>query len=199
EKSCIMISHFLLRSEIMDSLYIHIPFCNRICAYCDFNKFLIKNQPVDEYVDMLIKELRFLEEKNLKTIYVGGGTPTALNMNQLEKLLKYIKENFNVCDEYTFEANPDELTTEKISLVKDYGVNRVSLGVQTFIINVLEVLVRTHNFDSIYSSIDLIHNIVRKTYSIDVIYNLTVENMSEIEESFKNIQKLKQKHISWYS
>ncbi|CAM3432739.1 radical SAM family heme chaperone HemW [Nosocomiicoccus ampullae] len=194
-----MISHFLLRGEIMDSLYIHIPFCNRICAYCDFNKFLIKNQPVDEYVDMLIKELSFLEDKNLKTIYVGGGTPTALNMNQLEKLLKYIKENFNVSDEYTFEANPDELTTEKISLLKDYGVNRVSLGVQTFNNKLLEVLGRTHNFDDIYTSINHMEKIGLDNYSIDLMYNLPGEEMSDIEDSLKNIQILKPKHISWYS
>lgn len=183
----------------MDSLYIHIPFCNRICAYCDFNKFLIDNQPVDTYVEMLIKELKYLKERNLKTIYVGGGTPTALNMNQLERLLSFINDNFNVSQEYTFEANPDELTTEKISLLKEYGVNRVSLGVQTFDNELLKVLGRTHNFDDIYRSINHMEKIGLDNYSIDLMYNLPGETFQHIEDSLNNIKVLQPKHISWYS
>ncbi|OFL47114.1 coproporphyrinogen III oxidase [Nosocomiicoccus sp. HMSC067E10] len=183
----------------MDSLYIHIPFCNRICAYCDFNKFLIDNQPVDTYVDMLIKELKYLKERSLKTIYVGGGTPTALNLNQLERLLSFINDNFNVSHEYTFEANPDELTTEKISLLKEYGVNRVSLGVQTFDNELLKILGRTHNFDDIYRSINHMEKIGLDNYSIDLMYNLPGETSQHIEDSLNNIKVLQPKHISWYS
>lgn len=98
---------------IMRSLYIHIPFCNRICTYCDFNKFLIKNQPVDQYIDCLIKELSLIKDKELLTVFIGGGTPTALNETQLERLLDYIKKTFTIHDEFTVEANPDELTHEK--------------------------------------------------------------------------------------
>lgn len=101
------------------SVYIHIPFCVRICTYCDFNKFFIANQPVDEYLDCLIKEMSTRKDKVVETIFVGGGTPTALSEVQLEKLLISINNLFTVTDEYTFEANPDELTEGKIQLLKN--------------------------------------------------------------------------------
>lgn len=183
----------------MRSLYVHIPFCNRICTYCDFNKVLIKNQPVDEYLNALKKEIDSLPETNLQTIYVGGGTPTALSMKQLEFLLETINNKFGTASEYTFEANPDELTTEKISLLKDYGVNRISLGVQTFNNDLLKVLGRTHNFDDIYRSIEHMDKINLDNYSIDLMYNLPGETNQDIEDSLKNIEILKPKHISWYS
>lgn len=76
------------------SAYIHIPFCVRICTYCDFNKYFINKQPVDEYISALIKEMKTSEIRNLETMYVGGGTPTALNLKQLERLLKAIQSTF---------------------------------------------------------------------------------------------------------
>ena len=89
----------------VQSAYIHIPFCVRICTYCDFNKYFIQNQPVDEYLDALITEMSTAKYRNLKTMYVGGGTPTALSINQLERLLKAIRDTFTITGEYTFEAN----------------------------------------------------------------------------------------------
>lgn len=183
----------------MKSLYIHIPFCNRICTYCDFTKVLIKNQPVDEYLDALIMELESLEHKNFETIYVGGGTPTALSLKQLEKLLSFIADRFTVSVEYTFEANPDEVTTEKLDLLKNYGVNRVSLGVQSFNNDILKVLNRSHNFDDIFRSINHLEKIGLSNYSMDLMYNLPGETMQDIETSLNYIEELKPKHISWYS
>ncbi|CAD2076135.1 radical SAM family heme chaperone HemW [Phocicoccus pinnipedialis] len=183
----------------MRSLYVHIPFCNRICTYCDFNKVLIKNQPVDAYLMALKQEIDSFPVTDLKTIYVGGGTPTSLSMKQLEFLLQTIKNKFGQVSEYTFEANPDELTTEKISLLKDYDVNRISLGVQTFNNDLLKVLGRTHNFDDIYRSIEHMNKIGLDNYSIDLMYNLPGEKLMDIEDSLKNIEILKPKHISWYS
>lgn len=101
------------------SAYIHIPFCVRICTYCDFNKYFIDKQPVDEYLDALIKEMQVENNRKLETMYVGGGTPTALNIVQLEKLLKAINNTFTIHGEYSFEANPDELTYEKVALLKN--------------------------------------------------------------------------------
>lgn len=190
---------FNFRSDGVRSLYVHIPFCNRICTYCDFNKVLIKNQPVDKYIDALIKEINQFDTVPLKTIYVGGGTPTALSLQQLEKLLLAINDKFGLVEEYTFEANPDELTTEKISLLKDYGVNRISLGVQTFNNELLKVLGRTHNFSDIYKSIEHMNKIGLDNYSIDLMYNLPGETIKDIDDSLNNIEILQPKHISWYS
>ncbi|SOC38535.1 radical SAM family heme chaperone HemW [Salinicoccus kekensis] len=183
----------------MKSLYIHIPFCNRICTYCDFTKVLIKNQPVDDYIDALIMEMKTLEHKDFKTVYVGGGTPTALSEAQLERLLKFISENFTVSGEYTFEANPDEVTTGKLDLLKNYGVNRVSLGVQSFNDDILKVLNRSHDFDDIFRSIDHLEKIGLSNYSMDLMYNLPGETFNDIDTSLRYVEELKPKHISWYS
>ena len=113
------------------SLYIHIPFCNNICDYCDFTKLQYFRNFAVSYLDALEKELKGYPIEELKTIYVGGGTPTALEDDLFEKLLKIIKPYSNGVQEYTFEANPESLTSQKISLLKQYGINRVSLGVQT--------------------------------------------------------------------
>ncbi|WP_020008485.1 radical SAM family heme chaperone HemW [Salinicoccus albus] len=181
------------------SMYIHIPFCNRICTYCDFNKVLIKNQPVDAYVDALIKEIEMIEPQTLKTIYVGGGTPTALSEQQLEKLLAVIDGRFSVEDEFCFEGNPDELTLDKLDLLHNYGVNRISLGVQTFNNDLLEVLGRSHNYDDIFRAINHMEKIGLDNYSIDLMYNLPGETMDDLDQSLKYIEELKPRHISWYS
>ena len=183
----------------MDSMYVHIPFCNRICTYCDFNKVLIKNQPVDDYISALINELKICGKKTLKTIYVGGGTPTALTVSQLDRLLKFMTDNFTVTDEFTFEANPDELTTEKLDVLNNYGVNRISLGVQTFNNDLLKVLGRTHNFDDIFKSVNHLEKIGLTNYSLDLMYNLPGETFADIDMSLKYVGELKPKHISWYS
>lgn len=181
------------------SMYIHIPFCNRICTYCDFNKVLIDNQPVDAYVDALIKELQQIAPQSLRTIFVGGGTPTALSEAQLEKLLIEIKGRFTVEEEFSFEANPDELTLAKLDLLHKYGVNRISLGVQTFNNELLKVLGRSHDYDDIFRAINHLEEIGLTNYSIDLMYNLPGETMEDIEESLKYISELKPRHISWYS
>ena len=190
---------FNIRRVSMDSMYIHIPFCNRICTYCDFNKVLIKNQPVDDYIEALIQELSAYGDMTLKTIYVGGGTPTALNEAQLNRLLSYVTEHFKVTDEFTFEANPDELTTSKLDILKNYGVNRVSVGVQTFNNDLLKVLGRTHKKDDIFNSINHLEKIGLTNYSIDLMYNLPGETFDDIDMSLKYISELKPKHVSWYS
>lgn len=183
----------------MKSLYIHIPFCNRICTYCDFTKVLIKNQPVDEYIDALIMEMERLDHNVFETVYVGGGTPTALSESQLHKLLSYIAEKFTISGEYTFEANPDEVTTEKLDILKNYGVNRVSLGVQSFNDDILKVLNRSHDFDDIFKSINHLEKIGLSNYSMDLMYNLPGETMEDIDTSLKYVSELQPRHISWYS
>lgn len=121
----------------VESAYIHIPFCDHICYYCDFNKVFLKGQPVDDYVDKLVEEMKYTIANNptnqLKTIFVGGGTPTVLNENQLKKLCEGIRTNLPFEDgEFTFEANPGDLSEDKLRILKEYGVNRLSFGVQSF-------------------------------------------------------------------
>lgn len=183
----------------MRSLYIHIPFCNRICTYCDFNKFLIKNQPVDAYLDALLSELESINETELATVFIGGGTPTALSSDQLERLLKFVTERFTVHSEFTVEANPDELTTDKIAIMKQYGVNRLSLGVQTFNNRLLKSLGRTHVEEDIKRAVDDANRLGIASVSIDLMYHLPTQTLEECMYDLEQAVRLNINHISSYS
>ncbi|MGJ5711820.1 radical SAM family heme chaperone HemW [Staphylococcus auricularis] len=180
------------------SAYIHIPFCVRICTYCDFNKYFIHNQPVDEYLDCLIKEMEQSEVRTLETLFVGGGTPTALSYEQLEKLLKAITRIFTIEGEFSFEANPDELTLEKVQLLHQYGVNRLSMGVQTFKQELLDILGRTHQTSDIYQAVDNARQVGIPSISLDLMYDLPKQSLDDFKESLELALSMDIDHISSY-
>lgn len=185
----------------IQSAYIHIPFCVRICTYCDFNKYFIDKQPVDEYLDALILEMeRRTQNANtkLKTMYVGGGTPTALNIDQLNKFLSAINRIFTIEGEFSFEANPDELTFEKVKLLKAFGVNRVSMGVQTFKPELLEILGRTHKTEDIYDAVRNSRDAGIESISLDLMYHLPQQTLEDFEKSLNLAMKMDIDHISSY-
>ncbi|AVQ33046.1 oxygen-independent coproporphyrinogen III oxidase [Staphylococcus muscae] len=180
------------------SAYIHIPFCVKICTYCDFNKYFIQHQPVDDYLTSLITEMSWVGKRSLSTMFVGGGTPTALSEIQLERLLIAIQEQFDISGEYTFEANPDELTEAKVALLKKYGVNRLSLGVQTFDEALLKVLGRSHQRKDIYTAVTNARKYGILSISIDLMYQLPGQTMAQFEESLDEAISLNVDHISSY-
>ena len=180
------------------SAYIHIPFCVRICTYCDFNKYFIHNQPVDEYLDCLIKEMQYSNTKVLETVFVGGGTPTALSYEQLKRLLKAITDIFEIKGEFSFEANPDELTLEKVQLLKDFGVNRLSMGVQTFKPELLEILGRTHNTSDIYQAVTNARAVGIPSISLDLMYHLPKQTIDDFKDSLEKALAMDIDHISSY-
>jgi len=121
------------------SLYVHVPFCEQICHYCDFNKFFLKNQPIDEYLQLCAREmektvLTFPSEEKISTIYIGGGTPTSLSTEQLQMMIANIKLYFSLAEnvEFTVEVNPGSADEEKMFMLNEMGVNRLSIGAQTF-------------------------------------------------------------------
>ena len=151
---------------MIKSAYIHIPFCEHICHYCDFNKVFLKGQPVDEYINMLKKEMHLQLKKyptvELDTIFVGGGTPTSLSEKQLALLCEYIEQELplnKIAGEYTFEANPGELSREKLEILYQAGVNRLSFGVQSFNDELLQKIGRTHRAADVYETIDLARDV----------------------------------------
>ncbi|MDW8798614.1 radical SAM family heme chaperone HemW [Staphylococcus pseudoxylosus] len=180
------------------SAYIHIPFCVRICTYCDFNKYFIYNQPVDEYLDCLIKEMCDSEVRVLETVFVGGGTPTALSYKQLKRLLIAITDTFEIKGEFSFEANPDELTLEKVQLLKDFGVNRLSMGVQTFKPELLEILGRTHHTTDIYRAVSNARAVGIPSISLDLMYHLPQQTLEDFKDSLEKALAMDIDHISSY-
>ena len=183
------------------SAYVHIPFCTQICYYCDFSKVFIKNQPVDSYLEHLLEEFRSYDIQKLRTLYIGGGTPTALSASQLEVLLKGLTENLDlsVLEELTIEANPGDLDADKIAVLKNSAVNRVSLGVQTFDNKMLKKIGRSHLEQDIYENIDRLKLAGFDNISIDLIYALPGQTMEQVKENVAKAIGLDIPHMSLYS
>ena len=183
------------------SAYVHIPFCTQICYYCDFSKVFIKNQPVDSYLEHLLEEFRSYDIQKLRTLYIGGGTPTALSAPQLEVLLDGLTKNLDLSalEELTIEANPGDLDADKIAVLKNSAVNRVSLGVQTFDDKMLKKIGRSHLEKDIYENIDRLKLAGFDNISIDLIYALPGQTMEQVKENVAKAIGLDIPHMSLYS
>lgn len=183
------------------SAYVHIPFCTQICYYCDFSKVFIKNQPVDAYLQALIREFRSYDITELRTLYIGGGAPTSISAVQLDYLLTELSRdlNLNTLEEFTIEANPGDLTVDKIEVLQKSAVNRVSLGVQTFNDKHLKRIGRSHNEAQIYSTIDALKTAGFQNISIDLIYALPGQTMDDVRSNVAKALSLNIPHLSLYS
>ena len=183
----------------MLGVYIHIPFCNKICNYCDFCKVLYKLKYVDKYLSSLEKEIKSRYNNELiDSIYIGGGTPSSLSIEELEKLFKILKI-FNLKEkyEYTIECNIEDITDKKLILYKKYGINRISFGVESFNKNIQNVLGRSHNKKMIFDNINLSKKYFNNI-NIDLIYAVN-DDINIIKEDIDNLLKLDVTHISCYS
>lgn len=190
----------------MRGMYIHIPFCHQICFYCDFNKVFFKNQPVDEYIESIGNELAIMVKdghsfEGLETVFLGGGTPTSLSEKQLDRLLEIIHQYVDVkkLREFSTEANPDELTRGKLSVLKNGGVGRLSIGVQSFDEQLLKRIGRTHGADTPTKVIRDAREIGFENISIDLIYGLPEQSMQQWEDTLDKALALDLPHYSGYS
>ena len=183
------------------SAYVHIPFCTQICYYCDFSKVFIKNQPVDSYLEHLLQEFHSYDIRKLRTLYIGGGTPTALSASQLEVLLDGLTKNLDLSmlEELTIEANPGDLDADKIAVLQNSAVNRVSLGVQTFDDKMLKKIGRSHTEKDIYENIDRLKLAGFDNISIDLIYALPGQTMDQVKDNVAKAIALDIPHMSLYS
>lgn len=190
----------------MKSAYIHIPFCEHICHYCDFNKYFIQSQPVDEYLNALEQEMINTIAKtgqpDLKTIFIGGGTPTSLSEEQLKKLMdminRVLKPSSNL-SEFAVEANPDDLSAEKLKILKEAGVNRLSFGVQTFEDDLLEKIGRVHKQKDVFTSFERAREIGFENISLDLMFGLPGQTLKHLEHSINTALSLDAEHYSVYS
>ncbi len=180
------------------SLYIHIPFCNKICDYCDFTKLQYFRNFAIDYLKALKDELASYNIGKLKTIYVGGGTPTALEDDLFLELLKIIDPFREGVKEYTFEANPESLSLEKIKMLKEHGANRVSLGVQTTNDAILKAVNRDHSFEQVKAVIKNLKEVGIDNINVDLILGLPHSSEKILKEDLYNILSLDVKHVSCY-
>ncbi|MCB6216387.1 radical SAM family heme chaperone HemW [Bacillus paralicheniformis] len=190
----------------MKAAYIHIPFCEHICHYCDFNKFFIQSQPVDEYLRSLEKEMANSMEAaghpELKTIFIGGGTPTSLSEAQLERLLDSIHRVLKPSEslaEFAVEANPDDLSAEKLEVLKAAGVDRLSFGVQTFEDELLKKIGRVHEQKDVLVSFERARNAGFDNISLDLMFGLPGQTIGHFASSLDTALALGAEHYSVYS
>ena len=183
------------------SVYIHIPFCDSICSYCDFCKFIKNEEWVNKYLVALEKEIKSkYKNELLNTIYIGGGTPSCLNISELNNLFNIIKIfNKDETIEFTFECNIENITKEKLELLYNNGVNRLSIGVQTFNNKYLNFLNRNHTKEDVINKINLAKKIGFKNINIDLIYALPNQTLKELENDIDEFLKSDITHISTYS
>lgn len=183
----------------MKSLYIHIPFCNRICSYCDFPK-VFYNGKIMEYLKSLEKEIKENYNDDLiNTIYIGGGTPSSLNIEELKELFRIINNNINrkKVEEYTIECNIDSITEEKLILFKQNKVNRLSIGIQSFDKETLEYLNRTSDVNQI--EILMLCKKYFDNINIDLLYGIPGMNIKKVKYDLEKFLNLDIPHISYYS
>jgi oxygen-independent coproporphyrinogen III oxidase len=187
----------------MAGIYIHIPFCRQKCYYCDFYKTVNTNQ-TDTFISTLGKEtaLRksYISQEKVKTIYFGGGTPSVLTEKQLSSVFKFLYENFSVVAdaEITFEANPDDLTKEYLQMLKNIGINRLSIGIQSFQNKHLKKMNRRHNAEQATRSIEIAAAAGFSNLSADLIYGLPGLTLREWQSSLQQIFELPVVHLSAY-
>lgn len=188
----------------MASLYIHIPFCKQKCIYCDFLSGT-NHSLMAAYVDALIKEMDrypdFFNDDPIHTIYFGGGTPSLLPANLLEKLFVAIRNHWNIDDvtEVTLECNPENITLSFLEQLKQMPINRLSIGVQSLIDDELKWLGRCHNAETAINAIRLAQRSGFDNISCDLIFALPVQTISSVFYSLKQLISLNIQHISVYS
>jgi oxygen-independent coproporphyrinogen III oxidase len=186
------------------SLYVHIPFCKRKCLYCDFASFANKEKFIPNYIEALKKETsyyaEYLNKPHVKTVFIGGGTPTFLPDEHLRTLMNMIDTNFTLDDdiEFTVEANPGTVTRPKLRLLKALGVNRISLGVQSFDNKHLKGLGRIHLKHHVYDTFELLREVGFKNINLDLMFALPKQTLKEWEYTLDEAIKLGPEHISAY-
>lgn len=182
-------------------VYIHIPFCKSICSYCDFCKVLYKTEWVKPYLKKLNNEIKDIYMgEDIDTIYIGGGSPSSLSIEELKILFKII-ERLNLVDnyEFTFECNLNDINEEMLRILKENGVNRLSVGIETFNSNIQKLINREHTFEDALNKMNLCRNMGFNNINVDLIYGFKEQTLKDLKKNLKLFLKLKPNHISTYS
>jgi len=180
-----------------NSLYVHIPFCKRKCIYCNFYSRIYKENEAADYLDAILLELGKLTEP-FETVYIGGGTPTAFSLPLLKKFMQGLARISKDSVEFTFEANPESADRDRMKMLLDYGVNRLSIGVQSLRDEKLKSLGRIHDADEAITSVTAAQRIGFENISIDLIFGLSGEKPEKWKKELEEAVRLPVKHISCY-
>lgn len=186
-------------------IYMHIPFCKRKCAYCDFISFSDKTELIEKYVLALEKEIDKCninkDNYKIKTIYFGGGTPSFIESKYIVEILENAKRKFNISKtaEITIEINPGTITEEKLKDYYEAGINRISFGLQSTNSELLELVERIHSYSSFIEGYKLARKVGFKNINVDLMIGLPVQTLEDVQTDLKRIIELNPEHISVYS
>lgn len=185
----------------MRHLYVHVPFCQEICAYCDFFRVKCHDGLIEKWLVGLEAELQQYQNHYpyIDTIYLGGGTPSSLSHRQLHRLLQLVQPFADQVTEYSFEANPESLSEDKMQLLVQYGINRISLGVQTLDDAILQRIHRQHTKADVLHVIEQLHRHGIHNITIDMMYGLPNQSMELWQHDIKEITSWPIHHVSMYS
>ncbi|MBM7549633.1 radical SAM family heme chaperone HemW [Peptoniphilus gorbachii] len=186
------------------SIYIHIPFCESRCHYCDFCSSLLNRENVEKYFSYLEKEIKlnenFLSEKIIDTVFIGGGTPSSVDGKFIARILKILSDfEFSKDPEITIESNPNSLSMEKAESYFSSGINRISIGAQSFNDKILKRIGRIHKSEDIFRAVENARAAGFTNINLDLMLALPSQKFSDIEKSFVEIKNLDLPHISYYS
>ncbi|AHF07875.1 radical SAM family heme chaperone HemW [Desulfitobacterium metallireducens] len=187
----------------MPSLYVHVPFCVRKCAYCAFYSVPLKNSKVQDYLKGLKKEIDLRKKdasEGVSSLFVGGGTPTALAEEELEALFALLKQGFDIPEavEQTIEGNPGTLTREKLQILRRAGINRISLGVQSFDDSLLRQIGRIHTVQDVREGVHLIREAGFRNLNLDLMFGLPGQTLGAWQDTLKKAVQLGPEHLSIY-
>ncbi len=188
----------------MSGIYIHIPFCKQACSYCDFY-FVTRHQQKDEFVRALIKEIEDKKDsiyttETIETIYFGGGTPSLLSKKELSDILEAIYATFDVdAQEITLELNPDDVTAQYLKDIRNIGVNRVSMGVQSFNKDLLRFMNRAHSAEEALRCLELLQSSGIDVFTVDLIYGNPRQSVAMLDKDLDTLLSFNPPHVSAYS
>lgn len=195
------VENFVEKSEkIVDGIYIHIPFCNKKCEYCDFCTFINMSHEYEYYCKYIIKEINLYKKNKYDTIYFGGGTPSLLPTELIKKILDsldYDKKNEKL--EITLELNPNDMKKEKLKELKEIGINRLSIGIQSFQNEVLKFIGREHSGEDAIKTFYDAREVGFDNISIDLMFAIPNQSMEDLKRDLEIIKKLNPENISIYS
>lgn len=187
------------------AIYIHIPFCISKCYYCDFNSYSDKNEYILEYVKYINREIKMYSKimlkYKIKTIFIGGGTPSSINGTYIEEILRNIYDNFDVSDltEVSIELNPKTVDDDKLKLYKEMGINRISVGCQSLQDRILKIIGRVHTSNDFYKTYELLKKYGYSNINVDLMFGLPNQSTKDVLSTLNDITSLDVNHISFYS
>ena len=186
-----------IKNKNIDAIYIHIPFCDKKCEYCDFCTFVRMEKEYRKYVDYLIREIKMYPKFRYDTIYFGGGTPSVLPVEMIREIMQELEWTENA--EITLELNPTDMTLEKLKEIQEIGINRLSIGIQSFQNHVLKFIGRQHSSEDAINVYKMAREAGFSNITVDLMFGIPNQSIEDLQRDLQILKELKPENVSIYS